>query len=35
VVYLYLDRAHYWFEARKAARRARKAATLLPAADAH
>jgi len=26
VVYLYLDRAHYWFEERKAARRARKAA---------
>jgi HAE1 family hydrophobic/amphiphilic exporter-1 len=28
VVYLYLDRAHYWFERRKAARRARKAAKL-------
>jgi len=26
VVYLYLDRAHYWYEERKAARRARKAA---------
>jgi len=25
VVYLYLDRAHYWYESRKAARRARKA----------
>ena len=24
VIYLYLDRAHYWYEARKAARRARK-----------
>jgi len=28
VVYLYLDRAHYWFERRKAARLARKAAKL-------
>jgi len=25
VVYLYLDRAHYWFEARKKARQERKA----------
>ena len=24
VVYLYLDRAHYWYESRKEARRARK-----------
>jgi len=26
VVYLYLDRAHYWYEQRRAARRARQAA---------
>jgi len=34
VVYLYLDRAHYWYMSRKAARRARKAAKA-PAAPAH
>ncbi len=28
VVYLYLDSAHYWFEARRAARKARKTAQL-------
>jgi len=30
VVYLYLDRAHYWYQARKDARAARKAAKALP-----
>ncbi len=38
VVYLYLDRAHYWYERRKAERRARKAARLdgaPPVAEAH
>jgi len=37
VVYLYLDRAHYWYMSRKAARRARKAGgpPAVPAHDAH
>jgi HAE1 family hydrophobic/amphiphilic exporter-1 len=39
VVYLYLDRAHYWYERRKAARqerkRAKQGAVVLPAPDAH
>jgi hydrophobic/amphiphilic exporter-1 (mainly G- bacteria), HAE1 family len=41
VVYLYLDRTHYWYESRKKNRNARKAAKLaaatppVPAADAH
>jgi HAE1 family hydrophobic/amphiphilic exporter-1 len=41
VVYLYLDRAHYWYMSRKAARRARKAAKagedapVVAAHDAH
>jgi HAE1 family hydrophobic/amphiphilic exporter-1 len=39
VVYLYLDRAHYWFVRRKEARQARKAArlggTIAPVPDAH
>jgi HAE1 family hydrophobic/amphiphilic exporter-1 len=36
VVYLYLDRAHWWYMSRKAARRARKAGSApVPAHDAH
>jgi HAE1 family hydrophobic/amphiphilic exporter-1 len=36
VVYLYLDRAHWWYMSRKAARRARKAGgSPVPAHDAH
>jgi hypothetical protein len=31
VVYLYLDRAHYWYEKRAKARKARKAAKLINA----
>ena len=31
VVYLYLDRTHYWYESRKKARKARKAAKLIAA----
>ena len=34
VVYLYLDRAHYWYETRKAARRQRKARNAAAAQDA-
>jgi HAE1 family hydrophobic/amphiphilic exporter-1 len=34
VVYLYLDRAHFWYEKRKAARQARKAAANTPPAIA-
>jgi len=30
VIYLYLDRAHYWYERKKAARRARKQAKAAP-----
>jgi HAE1 family hydrophobic/amphiphilic exporter-1 len=35
VVYLYLDRAHYWYLRRKEARNARKAGKAPVVAEAH
>jgi hypothetical protein len=35
VVYLYLDRAHYWYEKRKASRKAKAAPVVPMAPEAH